>query len=72
MQGKKLFLDKEVARFRLSERVPRHNLYRRLAELVDWSFLYQETQALYSHTGSPQWTRWCFSNSCSWAGWKTS
>ena len=53
MQGKKLFLDKEVVRFRLSERVPRHNLYRRLAELVDWSFLYDETRALYSHTGQP-------------------
>ena len=53
MQGKKLFLDKEVTRFRLSERVPRHNLYRRLAELVDWTFLYQETRALYSHTGQP-------------------
>ena len=53
MQGKKPFLDKEVVRFRLSERVPRHNLYRRLAELVDWSFLYQETQGLYSHTGQP-------------------
>lgn len=53
MQGKKLFLDKEVARFRLSERVPPHNLYRRLAELVDWSFLYDETQALYSRTGQP-------------------
>jgi transposase len=53
MQGKKLFLDKEVVRFRLSERVPPHNLYRRLAELVDWSFLYDETRALYSHTGQP-------------------
>jgi transposase len=53
MQGKKLFLDKEVTRFRLSERVPPHNLYRRLAELVDWTFLYDETQALYSHTGQP-------------------
>ncbi|MBJ6108854.1 IS1182 family transposase [Hymenobacter sp. BT523] len=53
MQGKKLFLDKEVVRFRLSERVPRHNLYRRLAELVDWTFLYEETQGLYSHTGQP-------------------
>ena len=53
MQGKKLFLDKEVARFRLSERVPPHNLYRRLAELVDWSFLHDETRALYSHTGQP-------------------
>ena len=53
MQGKKQYLDKEVARFRLSERVPPHNLYRRLAELVDWSFLYDETRALYSHTGQP-------------------
>ncbi|GAA4360392.1 IS1182 family transposase [Hymenobacter saemangeumensis] len=53
MQGKKLFLDKEVTRFRLSERVPPHNLYRRLAELVDWSFLYEETKALYSRTGQP-------------------
>lgn len=53
MQGKKPFLDKEVTRFRLSERVPPHNLYRRLAELVDWSFLYQETRGLYSHTGQP-------------------
>ena len=53
MQGKKPFLDKEVTRFRLSERVRPHNLYRRLAELVDWSFLYEETRALYSHTGQP-------------------
>lgn len=53
MQGKKLFLDKEVTRFRLSERVPPHNLYRRLAALVDWAFLYEETRALYSCTGQP-------------------
>ena len=42
-----------MARFRLSERVPPHNLYRRLAELVDWDFLYEETRARYSHTGQP-------------------
>ena len=53
MQGKKLFLDKEVVRFRLSERVRPHNLYRRLAEWVDWSFLYEETRSPYSHTGQP-------------------
>jgi len=53
MQGTKLFLDKEVTHFRLSERVLPHNLYRRLAELVDWSFLYEETRALYSPTGQP-------------------
>ncbi|SMB79962.1 transposase IS4 family protein [Hymenobacter roseosalivarius DSM 11622] len=53
MQGQKQFTDKEVTYFRLSERVPPHNLYRRLAELVDWRFLYEETKALYSHTGQP-------------------
>ncbi|MCB2380542.1 IS1182 family transposase [Hymenobacter sp. BT635] len=53
MQGRKDFTDKVVTRFRLSERVTAHNLYRQLAELVDWTFLYEETRALYSHTGQP-------------------
>lgn len=53
MQGHKQFVDKVVLRFRLSERVPKQNLYRRLAELLDWDFLYPQTQALYSHTGQP-------------------
>jgi transposase len=37
----------------LSERVPRHNLYRRLSELLDWEFLRQQTRPVYSHTGQP-------------------
>ncbi|MBJ6146424.1 IS1182 family transposase [Hymenobacter sp. BT559] len=53
MQGHKQFPDRVVLRFRLSERVPRHNLYRRLAELLDWSFLYEQTRDIYSHTGQP-------------------
>ena len=53
MQGKKQYLDKEVTRFRLSERVSPHNFYRRLAERVDWSFLYDATRALYRRTGQP-------------------
>jgi transposase len=53
MQGHKQFPNRVVLRFRLSERVPRHNLYRRLAELLDWSFLYEQTQDLYSNTGQP-------------------
>jgi transposase len=53
MQGKKQFTDQVVTHFRLSERVPSHNLYRRLDELLDLSFLYSETQILYSHTGQP-------------------
>jgi transposase len=53
MQGHKQFVGKVVLRFRLSERVPKHNLYRQLSELLDWDFLYLQTQALYSHTGQP-------------------
>lgn len=53
MQGHKHFVDKVVLRFRLSERVPKHNLYRRLAELLNWDFLYQHTRPCYSHTGQP-------------------
>lgn len=67
MQGKKHFTDKVVTRFRLSERVPAHTFYRQLAELVDWTFLYEETQSLYSHTGQPSPTRSCFSSWCWWA-----
>ena len=53
MQGKKHFTDKVGARFRLSERVPAHNFYRQLTELVDWTFPYEKTKFLYSHTGQP-------------------
>lgn len=53
MQGHKQFVDKVVRRFQLSERVPQHHLYRRLAELLDWGVLSAHTQALYSRTGQP-------------------
>jgi transposase len=53
MQGHKQFTDKVVTRFRLSERVPPHNLYRRLSELLDWAFLRQQTRPVYSRTGQP-------------------
>lgn len=53
MQGKKQFTDQVVTHFRLSERVPPHNLYRRLDELLDLRFLYEAMQDLYSHTGQP-------------------
>ena len=42
-----------MTRFRLSERVAPHNLYRRLAELIDWTLLYNQTRALYSHPDQP-------------------
>jgi len=53
MQGHKHFADHAVLCFRLSERVPKHNLYRRLAEVLDWDFLYAQTRPFYSHTGQP-------------------
>jgi transposase len=53
MQGQKDFHDKMSLCFRLSERVPKHNFYRRLRDLVDWEFLREQTRPVYSHTGQP-------------------
>jgi len=53
MQGHKQFVDKVVLRFRLSERVPTHNFYRRLREVLDWEFVREQTRSVYSHTGQP-------------------
>jgi transposase len=53
MQGQKHFHDKVSTHFRLSERVPKHNFYRRLRDVLDWAFLRQQTRPVYSHTGQP-------------------
>jgi transposase len=53
MQGQKDFHDKLNLCFRLSERVPKHNFYRRLRDLLDWEFLREQTRPVYSHTGQP-------------------
>ncbi|MGI4872706.1 MAG: IS1182 family transposase [Janthinobacterium lividum] len=53
MQGKKDFHDKVSTHFRLSERVPKNNFYRRLGDVLDWEFLRQQTRPVYSHTGQP-------------------
>jgi len=53
MQGQKDFHDKLSLCFRLSERVPKHNFYRRLRDLLDWEFLREQTRPVYSHTGQP-------------------
>jgi transposase len=53
MQGQKEFHDKMSLCFRLSERVPKHNFYRRLRDLLDWEFLRPQTRPVYSHTGQP-------------------
>jgi transposase len=53
MQGKRQFTNQVITHFRLSERVPVHNLYRRLGALLQLDFMYEATQDLYSHTGQP-------------------
>ncbi len=51
MQGKKNYQDKRLASFRLSERVPRDNFYRRLKDLLDLQWLYEATKKHYGTEG---------------------
>jgi transposase len=51
MQGRKRFLEKTRLHFKLSERVPPHNFYRRLKELLNLDFLYQLTAPYYGKCG---------------------
>jgi transposase len=51
MQGRKRFLEKTRLRFKLSQRVPTHNFYRRLKDLLDLDFLYQHTAPYYGKCG---------------------
>lgn len=53
MQGKKNYTEKLFLSFQLSDRVPEDNLYRRLRETLDLSFLYKDTKELYGNTGNP-------------------
>ena len=51
MQGKKIYQEKLFVDFRLSERVPKHNFYRRLKEVIDLSSLYKLTSSYYGSSG---------------------
>jgi transposase len=51
MQGKKNFSDKRIPSFRLSERVPRDNFYRRLKTVLDLQWLYKATEKYYGTEG---------------------
>lgn len=51
MQGKKVYFEKLFSNFQLSHRVPKTNFYRRLKEVLDLSFLYQETKKYYGSCG---------------------
>lgn len=51
MQGKKDYQEKLFIEFRLSERVPQENFYRRLKEALDLGFLSQLTKEYYGDCG---------------------
>ncbi len=53
MQGRKNYTEKLFLSFQLSDRIPKENLYRRLRETLDLSFLYKDTKELYGKTGNP-------------------
>jgi transposase len=51
MECKKEYQEKLFASFQLSERVPAHNFYRRLNEVLDLNFLYLLTRPYYGESG---------------------
>ena len=51
MQGKKAYQEKLFLNFQLSSAVPEDNFYRKLSELVDFSFLYKTTSQYYGSEG---------------------
>jgi transposase len=51
MQGKKDYQEKLFVSFRLSDRVPPTNFYRRLKEVLDLDFLYELTRPYYGESG---------------------
>ena len=44
MQGKKEYQEKRFTDFRLSDRIPRENFYRRLKDCLNLDFLYPRTK----------------------------
>lgn len=53
MLGKKKYTPKLFVNFRLDEQIPVDNFYRILKQKLDLSFVYKETESVYSHTGRP-------------------
>lgn len=51
MQGKKDYQEKLFAHFQLSDRIPKHNFYRRLKAVLDLGFLYPLTKGYYGESG---------------------
>jgi transposase len=53
MQGRKNYSEKLFISFQLSDQVPKDNFYRKLMDVLDLTFIYKETRALYGTTGNP-------------------
>ena len=51
MQGKKIYQEKLFNQFRLSDRVPENNFYRRLKAVLNLEYLYQLTKEYYGDSG---------------------
>jgi len=51
MQGKKTYQPKLFNSFNLAERIPEHNFYRKLKEVLNLDFLYKETRPYYGDCG---------------------
>lgn len=64
MQGKKIYQEKLFHDFRLSERVPEHNFYRRLQSVLDLNYLYVLTKDFYGDSGQKSITPVVFFKLC--------
>lgn len=51
MQGRKHYQEKLFTQFQLSDKIPQHNFYRRLKELLDLRWLYKKTKKYYGSEG---------------------
>jgi len=60
MQGRKDYTEKLFTSFQLSNRVPKENIYRRLWETLDLSFLYKDTKECELYNYFAGFLRWYF------------
>ena len=51
MQGKKVYQEQLFTTFRLSDRIPKENFYRRLTSELDLDYLYELTKVYYGSSG---------------------
>ncbi len=51
MQGKKIYQEKLFVSFQLSDHIPEDNMYRKLKDVIDLSFIYRSTSKYYGTEG---------------------